>query len=130
MSAPRLEINLDKIHHNAHTLVKRLTVHGISVTGITKAILGSPEVANVLLDAGVNTLGDSRIENIKTMRKASVSAPITLIRSPMLSQVQHVVTHADISFNTELDVINAFSAAAQKAGLTHGIMLMVELGDL
>lgn len=130
MSAPRLEVDLQKIHHNAETLVKRLAVHGVSVTGVTKAALGSSEVAETFLSAGVATLGDSRIENIKRMRTAGVSAPITLIRSPMLSQVDQVVAHADISFNTELDVINALSVAAKKAGRTHGIVIMVELGDL
>ncbi len=130
MRAPRLEIDLRKIHHNTGILVERLARHGISVSGITKATLGSPDIARVLLNAGVKTLGDSRIENIETMRKAGVSTPIWLIRSPMISQVDPVVTHADISFNTELDVIKALSAAAQKAGRTHGIVLMVELGDL
>ena len=38
--APRLEINLDKIHHNARTLIQRLDCRGISITGITKATLG------------------------------------------------------------------------------------------
>ncbi len=42
MTAPRLEIDLDKIHHNARTLVERLAKRGISVTGVTKATLGSP----------------------------------------------------------------------------------------
>ncbi len=130
MSAPRLEINLQKIHHNASTLVKRLAVHGISVTGITKATLGCPEIAEILLDAGVSTLGDSRMENIERIRKAGVSAPVMLTRSPMLSQVEGVVNHANISLNTELDVIQALSKAAQKAERTHGIVLMVELGDL
>ena len=47
MTAPRLEIDLEKIHHNASTLVKRLRLRGISVTGVTKATLGSPEIAGV-----------------------------------------------------------------------------------
>ncbi|MGB6002215.1 MAG: alanine/ornithine racemase family PLP-dependent enzyme, partial [Thermoanaerobaculia bacterium] len=42
MTAPRLEIDLDKIQHNARTLVELLAVRGISVTGVTKATLGSP----------------------------------------------------------------------------------------
>lgn len=53
MSAPRLVIDLDKIHHNASTLVKRLACRGISVTGVTKATLGSAEVAATMLRAGV-----------------------------------------------------------------------------
>lgn len=130
MTAPRLEIDLDKIQHNARTLVERLATQGICVTGVTKATLGSPEVAGALLHAGVRGLGDSRIENIEAMHRAQVPASMTLIRSPMLSQVERVVTFADVSFNTELDVINKLSAAAQKANRTHGIVLMVELGDL
>ena len=130
MTAPRLEIDLEKIRHNASTLVKRLRLRGISVTGVTKATLGSPEIAGVLLQAGVRAIGDSRIENIETLRGAGIVAPMTLIRSPMMSQVDRVVAHADISFNTELEVIGKLSDAAYGSGRTHGIVLMVELGDL
>ena len=130
MSAPRLEIDLRKIHHNARTLVERLDKRGISVTGITKATLGSAEIATTLLEAGVKRLGDSRIENIEAMRPALGAAEMTLIRSPMLSQAKRVVLSADVSCNTEIEVIKKLSLEAQKAGLTHGVILMVELGDL
>ncbi|NCF87386.1 MAG: alanine/ornithine racemase family PLP-dependent enzyme, partial [Verrucomicrobiaceae bacterium] len=130
MSAPRLLIDLEKLHHNALTLVQRLALHGISVTGVTKAALGAPEIGNVLLQAGVTALAGSRIENLEVMKRAGVPGQMTLIRSPMLSQVDRVVRHADVSFNTELDVISALSSAAQQAGRMHGVILMVELGDL
>jgi len=130
VSAPRLEIDLDKIYHNASTLVERLAVRGISVTGVTKASLGCPAIASAMLRAGVCRLGDSRIENIESMRDAQVEAPMTLLRSPMLSQVERVVKRADISLNTELDVIRQLSSAAQKQNRMHGVVLMVELGDL
>ena len=130
MSAPRLEIDLDKIRHNARTLVARLAGRGISVTGVTKATLGSPAVAGALLSAGVRALGDSRIENIEAMRRAQVPASMTLLRAPMLSQAARVVAHADVSFNTGIDSIRALSSAARAAGRRHGVVLMVELGDL
>lgn len=130
MSAPRLEIDLGKIHHNARTLVERLADRGISVTAVTKATLGSPEIAGALLRAGVRGLGDSRIENIEALRRARIAALMILIRSPMLSQAERVVAHAEVSCNTELEIISKLSAAAQEAGRTHGIVLMVELGDL
>ena len=130
MTAPRLDIDLDKIHHNAGTLVHWLADHGIAVTGVTKATLGSPEIADTLRRAGVRALGDSRIENIEAMRWAGVTTSMTLIRSPMLSQAMRVVTGTDVSFNTELDVIHELASAAQEANRTHGIVLMVELGDL
>ncbi|MBV1932825.1 MAG: alanine/ornithine racemase family PLP-dependent enzyme [Porticoccaceae bacterium] len=135
MAAPRLEIDLDKIYHNAHELLTRLSERGISVTGVTKAALGSVEIANTLLQAGVISLGDSRIENIKAMRLAENGAQIKdtevlLLRSPMLSQVTQVVRYADTSCNTEIDIIKKLSVEASKQGRTHQILLMVELGDL
>ena len=130
MTAPRLEIDLDKLHHNARSLVDRLGARGISVTGVTKAVLGAPEIAATLIRAGVSGLGESRIANIATLRGARITAPIMLIRSQMLSQVDQVVAQADISFNTELDVVSALSRAALAAQRTHGVVLMVELGDL
>lgn len=130
ITSPWLEIDLDKIEHNASQLVERLAARGISVTGVTKVTLGSAEIAAALLRAGVGGLGDSRVENIEAMRRAQVTAAISLIRAPLLSQVERVVRHADMSLNTELEVICRLSSAAVCAGRTHGIVLMVELGDL
>ena len=130
MFAPRLEIDLGKIQHNAGTLVERLARRGISVTGVTKATLGSPEIAHAMLLAGVSGLGDSRIENIEAMRSSDVSARLSLIRAPMLSQAKRVVISADVSFNTELEVIRQLSLEAGKLDRTHAVVLMVELGDL
>ena len=127
---PRLEIDLDKIYHNTRTLVQQLMSRGISVTGVTKATLGSPGIANVLLRAGVSSLGDSRIKNIETMRHAHVPSSMTLIRSPMISEAGQIVKYADISFNTEIEVIRKLSVEACKVGRTHEVLLMVELGDL
>lgn len=130
MSAPRLEIRLDLIEGNAAALVARLGAHGIGVAGITKAVLGAPEVAAAMLRGGVDGLGDSRIENIEGMRRAGITAPMTLIRSPMLSQVDRVVAAADTSLNSELAVLDALGAAARAQERRHGVVLMVELGDL
>ena len=130
MSAPRVEIDLDKICDNARTLVGRLAELGISISGVTKASLGSPEIAGALLEAGIRSLGDSRIENIEALRRAGVPAAMTLLRAPMLSQVDRVVCYADTSLNTEIDTISKLSSAARRIGRTHGVVLMVELGDL
>jgi len=130
MTAPRLEIRLDRIYHNAKTLVDRLALRGIGVTGVTKASLGLPEIARTMLRAGVTSIGDARIENIEAMRRAGVTCEYTLIRSPMISQADRVVASTDFSHNTEIEVVERLSACAQRQGRTHGILLMVELGDL
>jgi predicted amino acid racemase len=130
VSTPRLEVYLDRIGHNARELVGRLGRRGIAVTGVTKATLGSPEVARELVHAGVAAIGDSRIENIERMRAAGVAAPMVLIRSPMLSQADRVVASAEVSLNTELDVLDRLSVAAGGRHRPHGVVLLVELGDL
>lgn len=130
MTAPRLEIDLAKICHNARALVNLLGEHGISVSGVTKAALGLPGIARAMLVGGVSGLADSRVENLQTMRCAAVEAQMMLIRSPMMSEAALVVRNADTSLNTELDVISELSEAAHAIGRRHGILLMVELGDL
>ena len=102
----------------------------MSVTGVTKATVGSPEIARELLAAGVTSIGESRIENIESLRRAGIEAPMMLLRSPMLSQIERVVEQTDVSLNTELDVLDRLSEMAQQRGRLHGVILMVELGDL
>jgi predicted amino acid racemase len=128
--APRLEVDLGAVRHNAQHLVAQLAPRGISVVGVTKAVLGWDRLAAVLLAAGVSGLGDSRIENLSALRRAGVTTPLTLLRSPMLSQVDPVVRIADVSLNTEPRVLAALSAAATRHGCVHAVVLMVELGDL
>ena len=130
MTAPRLEIDLIKLEQNARTLVGRLGARGIGVTGITKATLGDPDVARAMLRGGVTGLGDARVENLARVREGGIVAPLTLIRAPMLSQVDTVVAASTSSLNSERHVIDALGRAAGDQGLTHDVMLMVELGDL
>jgi len=130
MTTPRLQIDLKKIHHNTRRLVEHLGSKGITVTGVTKVALGSPDIAKAMLRAGVESIGDSRIENIQKMREAGISAQFILLRTPRISRAGQVVEYADISHNTELEVIEKLSKAAQEQSKTHQIVLMVELGDL
>ncbi|MCP9889300.1 alanine/ornithine racemase family PLP-dependent enzyme [Cyanobium sp. ATX 6A2] len=130
MRAPRLEIHLEHLRHNACTLVNRLARQGISVTGVSKATLGLPEIVRTWVAAGVQSIGESRIETIEALNRSGLAVPMLLIRSPMLSQVDRVVAHAAISCNSEPVVLKALAAAAARQGLRHGVLLMVELGDL
>lgn len=130
MSAPRLEINLEKIRDNTQKLVGVMASVGISITGVTKAFLGHPEIVESLITGGVSGLGDSRIETIENMRVSQAESVMMLIRTPMFSQARRVVMSSDISVNTEIEVITKLSIEAQKANKIHGIILMVELGDL
>ncbi|GAA1729593.1 alanine/ornithine racemase family PLP-dependent enzyme [Aeromicrobium alkaliterrae] len=130
MSAPRLDVDLDLVTHNTRTLVDRLAPRGIRVTGVAKATLGSRDVAAAMVLGGASGIGDSRVENLSRLRAAGAAAPLTLIRSPMVSQADRVVRTADVSLNTEAVVLAALSSAALHRISTHDVVLMVELGDL
>ncbi|MPW29323.1 alanine/ornithine racemase family PLP-dependent enzyme [Agarivorans sp. B2Z047] len=130
MSYPRLNIDCYKIHHNAQLLINQLAKKNISVTPVTKVCLGHPVIAKILIDAGAKMFADSRVENIKRMADSGISIPKMLIRTPMLSQAAHVVKYCDISLNSEIKVIEKLSQAASHLNLNHGIIIMVELGDL
>lgn len=130
MSAPRLEIHLGRLHHNARTLVERLGRRGISITGVSKATLGLPEIVHTWVAAGIRSIGESRIESIEALAASGISVPMLLVRAPMLSQVDRVVAHAAISCNSEPVVLEALARSAARQGVHHGVVLMVELGDL
>ena len=126
----RIETDLDKIEQNTRILVDRLASTGIRVTGITKAVLGSPGVGAAMLRGGARGLGDSRVPNLARLAGLDGPPSRTLIRSPMLSQAARVVDVADVSLNTEAVVLAALDQAASQQKRMHAVVLMVELGDL
>ena len=83
-----------------------------------------------MLAGGCQGLADSRWENLRRLREAGITAPLMLIRTPALSEVEAVVRWADLSVNTEPVVLKALDQAAGKAHTRHRIILMVEAGDL
>ncbi|PJI85937.1 putative amino acid racemase [Yoonia maricola] len=129
MSSPRLEVDLRKIRHNTRTIVDSLKIRGICVTAVTKAACGHPAIARAMLDGGAAGLAEARLSNVKRLRQAGTTSPITLIRTPMLSQADDVVEVCDASYNTEISVISALAAAALRQKTVHDIVLMVEMGD-
>lgn len=130
MPVPRVEIELDKLIHNARKLAALYGSKGIRVTAITKGVCGSPKIANALLDSGIRSFGDSRIANIQKMREGGLDAQFILVCSPMPSEVERVVEFADVSLNTEISVIRLLADQATKRGKIHRVILMIELGDL
>ena len=127
---PRIEINLAKIAHNTAKLVELYGSKHISLMGVTKTVCGAPQIATVLLDHGIQMLADSKLLNLQKMRDAGIKANFVLLRSPALSEVEAVITHADISINTELAVIRKLSEVALRKNTVHKVILMIEMGDL
>jgi len=126
---PRIEISLSQIQENTKLLSDLYMEKGISLMGVTKAVLGEPSIAKAMIQGGVKFIADSRIENILRMKNAGISIPFVLLRTP-LSQAESIVENVDISLNTEMATLKELSCHAKTKNKTHQVIIMVELGDL
>jgi ornithine racemase len=127
MSSLRLNVNLRKITFNARRAVDLCRRLGLEVMGVTKGTAGHPLVAKAMLDGGIQTLGDSRLDNIARMRNAGIDAPVVLIRSPGPSETARTVDLADASLNGSLEIISALADVSTSKAKRHGVFLTVDL---
>lgn len=130
MQTPYISINLKKIELNTKTIVDLCKKSGISVAGVTKGTLGTPEVAKAMIQNGVSWIGESRLDNMNRLRNNGINIPFLLMRSPHKSEIDRVVNLADISLNTEYEIMEALSKESIKQGKIHNIIVMVDIGDL
>lgn len=121
-------IDLGKITANARVIAEAIGPR--EIVGVTKVTCGSPEVARAMLAGGVGALADSRLENIARMREAGVPGPFWLLRAPTPALAEDTVRIADVSLQSEIATVEALDAAATRLGVRHGIVVMVDLGDL
>jgi predicted amino acid racemase len=126
---PRIEISLPQIRDNARMLSELYGKKGISIMGVSKAVLGEPSIVKAMIQGGARFIADSRIENIEKMKAAGITTQFVLLRTP-LSQAESVVRSADISLNTEIETLKKLSYYAKAGNKKHQVIVMVELGDL
>lgn len=127
---PRIEINLDKIKHNAKVLKHLCEQKGIQITGVVKGVCSNLEIVDVFIEAGITNLGVSKVDHLEKIRKAKKDTTLTLLRSPGMSEVEKVIRYGNITLTSELSVIRALSNEANKQNKIHQIIIMVEMGDL
>ena len=127
---PRLEINLAHLQHNVSRIVEKCGSCGIQVAGVIKGATGIPEVARAFDKGGAAFIASSRLEQIEDAIDAGIEKPMMLIRVPMLSEVKDVIRLADISLNSDFEVIKALNEEAKRQGKLHKVILMADLGDL
>jgi len=102
---------------------------GISLMGVSKAVLGNPLIAEAMIRGGVKFIADSRLENIQRMKSARISAQFVLLRTAP-SQAELIIENVDISLNTEISTLEKLNYYASLQNKIHQIILMVEMGDL
>ena len=129
LTYPSLTINLPHLRNNIRVIRELCESRGIHITAVTKVFEGDPRIAQVLVEEGLTTLGDSRVDNLEYMKDVRAEDK-WLIRPPMLSEIPRLVKYGTASLNSELAVIEAINAECGKQGKRHKIILMADLGDI
>jgi len=125
-----IKININKIIKNYHTLREYAKKKEIIITPVTKVVAGDINIVKKLEANGAKTIGDSRIYNIVKFKEAGINSKFLLLRLPSRSEICEVVKYSDYSCNSSVDIISIINEEAGRQKKQHGIVLMIEMGDL
>ena len=105
-------------------------MHEGSLTVVSKALCGHCASIDALVKGGVSSLADSRLDNLKAITETGIQAERWYLKPPHPDELEDVIKYSDVSLNTELSTVKEIDKIAEKAGVSHKILLMIELGDL
>ena len=130
----RLIIHLDKIVANIERIDALMSEHGKTWSLVVKVLGSNMDSLRALLAHPVvrktHSLAVSQWRVLKLIREIDPSLVPLYIKPPSIRNAANVVKFADISFNSSFLTLQALDKAAAKLGLTHRVILMIEMGEL
>jgi len=126
----RLLIDLHALQQNIERINGWIEGHSASWTLVTKVLCGHQDTLKALQMMGVRSMGDSRLENLRSIERIIPGFESWYLRLPHISAISEIVAAADVSLNSELEILRAIDAEAGRQGRMHRIIIMIELGDL
>lgn len=125
-----LELFRNRLRHNHRFLDKLFRANQVEWGIVTKLLCGNETFLREVIALGVQEFHDTRISNLKALKKLAPGAQTVYIKPPARRVIPSLVRFGDVSFNSELATIKALSAEAVKQGRHHKVIIMVEMGDL
>ncbi|ADO77671.1 alanine/ornithine racemase family PLP-dependent enzyme [Halanaerobium praevalens] len=129
MKYPRIDIDLSKLKSNFTKLNTKCLEKKINLTVVTKGIAGDQKIIETFINSGVKSIADSRLDNIKKIRKLNYQGEIILLRIPKKTEINEAVDYIDYSLVTELESCKLLAKAANKKNKKIGVIVMVDIGD-
>lgn len=130
----KLIIDKQKLFQNISALNEYLAQKNIKWTLVTKLLSGNKvvleEILNKPLIKKLNSIGDSRITNLKIIKKINPKIVTMYIKPPAMKYAKTIIKYADISLNTSLKTIKKLNEEAKLQNKIHKIIIMIELGEL
>lgn len=125
-----ITLNTKKLKHNYEILNNEFKKNNIEWAAVVKLLCGNELFINEVLKLGIKEVCDSRISNLKAVKALNPTIQTVYIKPPALENLEEVLSCADVTFNTEYETIKELSDTASKMGITHKILIMIELGEL
>ncbi|MFW5644612.1 MAG: alanine racemase [Bacteroidota bacterium] len=125
-----ITLNANKLGDNYNYLNNLFKKNSIRWSIVSKLLCGDPDYLKVLLSFNPDQLCDSRVSNLKMIKKLSPGSETAYIKPPPKRSIKSIVQFADISYNTEFQTIKLLSEEAQRQDKIHKIVIMIEMGEL
>lgn len=125
-----LKLNHNKLLHNYNHLDQVFKEHAIDWGIVTKLLCGHELFLKEVLALGVKEIHDSRVSNLKTIKKMAPDVQTVYIKPAPKQSIPEIIRYADVSFQTELEIIRLLSEEAVNQDRLHKIIIMIEMGDL
>jgi len=125
-----LRLNRDALRANAAELDRRTAAHGVAYGVVSKLLCGTEPFLRELLALGPREVMDARVSNLEAVRRIDEGVRTVYIKPPAPGAADDVVRVADASLNSEIPTLAALDDAARRRGVRHGVLVMVEMGDL
>lgn len=125
-----ITLHSTKLRHNYQVLDQLFDQHHIEWAIVAKLLCGNETFLKVLLDIADTEICDSRLSNLKTIKKIAPETQTIYIKPPAKRLAKSIVEFADVSFNTEIATLELLSREAVLQNKKHKVVLMVEMGEL
>lgn len=125
-----LKLYKNRLNHNYQFLDKLFRKNNIEWGVVTKLLCGNKLFLQELMSLGINQMHDTRISNLKAIKEISENVQTVYIKPPPKRSIPKLIRYADVSFNTDLNVIKLLSDEAVRQKKKHKIIIMIEMGDL
>ncbi len=136
LPAPRVNIDLGKLRHNARLVSGWAGKAGLEVFAVTKGLRGDPQAARALLGGGVAGLADSRLSNLarlQGLREETLNGRgrprFLLLRAPSPAEAAETLALSDAVLCASPETAESL-ARALPAGRPYEVLLTVDFGDL
>ncbi len=125
-----LNLYRDKLRENFEFIDRSFRAHNLSWGVVSKLLCGNADYLRELIKLGVTEIHDSRLSNLKTVKKINPQVQTVYIKPPARRSIPGIVSYADVSLNTCRETLRWLSDEAVKQRKLHKVIIMVEMGDL